>query len=384
MARRSKRRRSRGRSRPTRAGWLVAAGALLVGLAAAKSHAPLLYVLFGAVLGALATSLALSHWMVAPIQLRRGLPDRAWQNQTVHVGYYLRNVRRRGGCLGIEVEELAAEGVQVAPGYCLHLPAGGAFRSSGRFVVSRRGRLSMPGLRVKTQFPFGLASTIRQVNEPTGMIVWPALGQLRASLLHRGADRTSRAAPSEIKGGQDEFFGLREYRAGDDPRWIHWRRSAGRDNPVIREMTRRRSERLWVVVDNRAESLARREDLEPLLRFAATVVERAFARGFRVGCALAGANGPVVLPPAAGRGHRRNLLDALALAEVIDAGGDRQLLEHLPPAALRYAQVIVATSEARAAAGLAAAPAAARDLTVVAVEHLDAVFEDGLRNDEGR
>jgi uncharacterized protein (DUF58 family) len=365
------------RLRLTAAGWLILVAAAMVGAAAFKSQAPMLYVLFGGMAGALAVSMVLSWTMVSAVRLHRDVPSRLWQNQTVHLGYHLRNGRRRGACLALKVEEVTPRGLQSAAGFCVHLPARSAFRAAGRFVASRRGRIVLPGVRMWTSFPFGMFVAGARMPLERSVIVWPAKGRLRRSLLQHGAMEASRAAPSNVKGGQDEFFGLRDYRVGDDPRWIHWRRSAGRSSPVVREMTRTRPEVLWIVLDacvgedGNGEARA----LEAMLRFAATLIDHALARGYQVGLILSGADGSIVHSPGSGRGRRCAMLDALACVEADRSGPPGGASGHFADGRFRGARVVVLTPR-RDRALAAAPPAGTRQFTVVTADTLGRYFVD--------
>ena len=364
---------------PTLAGWLFLAVAVMVGLAAAKTQAALTYVLFGGMMGAMAISAIIARQMVAAVALDRESPDRVWQDQTAHLNYNLRNLRRRS-CMAMKVEEAAVAGVEFSPGYCLHLRPGASFRCGARFAPRRRGAFVLERIRLSTSFPFGLVRACRAFEQKAGLTVWPGRGKLRRQLLHRGAAETSSAGPSPVQGGQDEFFGLRQYRAGDNPRWIHWRRSAGRIMPVVREMSRPLPEILWVVLDVRPASGAP-EDCrrrERTIRFASTLIDHAFAKGYKVGLAMAGPGGAVVHEPAPGLGQRCLLLDALAR---IDAGPAEHFAEtvgRLQRHRLREAQVaiIAADKPALEACPLRALQGACRGLKTFCADQLQAVFED--------
>ncbi len=325
MAGKGKTRREPTRIRLTLMGWSMIAAGAMVGVAAAKSHAPFLFILTGAMLGSAALSIGLSVFMLSPIRLQRNLPDRIWQNQAVHVSYYLRNGRKRGSCLAIEIEEVRSGSIESVGGFCANLPPGASFHAAGRFIPSRRGRLQLPGLQIQTEFPFGLVRTSRRIYHHDEVIVWPARGRLLKSILNTGASLSSRTAPSEIKGGQDEFFGLREYRSGDDPRWIAWRRSVNR-KLVVREMSRPRPQRLTLLLDTQEDHYHQAEQFESQLRFAATLIDHALARGFEVSLAQAGPRGPEIYPPGGGIGQLRALLDALALADFTGPESWRRLL----------------------------------------------------------
>jgi uncharacterized protein (DUF58 family) len=362
------------------AGWLFLVVATMVGVAAARNQAALMFIMFGAMLGAVVVSILLAYRTVGAVRLGRDLPDRAWQNQTVYLGYTLRNAMRRFSCLGLSVSEVHARGIDAVEGFCVHLPGRGTFRAGARFVPRSRGRIILHGLKVVTRFPFGLVTARKAVPQPASLIVWPAKGKLTEHLLHRGAVQASCSPPTAVQGGQDEFLGLRDYREGDSLRWIHWKRSATRSAPVVREMARPRPEILMLVLDtllpwNDPRAAVRRERT---LRFAATLIDFAFHRGYQVGLALAYRDRVAAMAPASGLGRRTALLDALA---DVDDNGSRSLdetLNHVERGMLSAAQVVVVTcgSGPLGAARAGALARASGHLTVLDEGELDRVFRD--------
>jgi len=380
MARRKKKAKRRTTLRVTLAGWLFLLVSLLVGLAAVRSQMPMMFILFGAMLGGMAVSSMIARGMVIAADVHRELPTRAWQFETVFFGYHLRNRRRRTPCLGIALYEIAPKGVENAYGYCVHLPGRGVFRAGCRLSAENRGRVNLKGVRLTTKFPFGLVIVRRDVDQPASLVVWPAKGRIKPDLFRHGALEASSAPPSRLQGGQDEFFGLREYRMGDSPRWIHWRRSAGRETPVVREMAHPVPDVLFLVLDTRLDEteLLAEWQRERMLRFAATLIDQALVRGFQVGMALAGEDGPRVIPPAMGIGARTELLDALA--DVSNAGQIpiHRVVEAIPVSAVHNAQTFLLTEERKSIspAVLASLGRSARHMEVVGAMDLDGMFED--------
>jgi len=380
MASSSRKRREPVRFRLTLAGWLFLVVCIVLGVAAVKSHVALMFVLCGGMMGALHVSAVMARRIVRAVDVTRDIPSRAWQYQTVPLGYHLRNRRRRGSCLSLHVVEQAVEGIDNVAGYCVHLPAGAVFRAGARIAVRRRGRVALSAIQISTGFPFGLVTASRRIRIPASLVIWPARGRLKGRLLHRGAVESSSAAPSRATGGQDEFFGLREYRPGDNPRWIHWRRSATKRTPVVREMSRPLPEVLWVIVDTWWSDLSElgQQQRERLLRFAATLIDHAFARDYQVGLALAYANRVVTHRPAAGRGQRRALLDALADADANTTTRLAQTLSALHRDQLGQAQAVVVTARSDQVdqGPLLEVRSACRHLTVLAEPQLARVFQD--------
>jgi len=333
-------------------GWvfLVITAAVCVA-AIMKSQSPLLFILCGGMVGALLVSWRMARSMVANIELRRDVTDRVWQGQTVHLGYYLRNPKPSRSSLGLTIEEIAPEGIQSAAGYCVFLQAGRAFRAGARFVCYRRGRILLSGARVSSSFPFGFVTAWRIFPNATSITVWPARGTLKQQVLNRGAVETSDAAPSPVSGGQDEFFGLREYRSDDNPRWIHWRKSAARAVPVIREMARPLPETLWVLVDTFCAGNDELElaDRERRLSFAATLIDHAYTRGYQVGLALACDTKTVVLTPGGALAKRTALLDALAGVDHNQHTTLQAVINAIPRGTMRKSQLVAVVDDAPAA-----------------------------------
>lgn len=379
MARRTRRHLPPVHFRFTVAGWMFLALSIPMCVAAVNVGAPLMFILLGAMLGALHVSAIVARRTVSAVRLSRDVPSRVWQNQTVHLGYYLSRTRRRGSSLGLRVEEIAPLGLQCAPAYCVNLEGSTVFRAGGRFAARRRGRIRVGKVRVSTVFPFGLISAYRTFDLPADLLVWPARGRLKRNLLRGGAVEASQAAPSPATGGQDEFFGVREYRPDDNPRWIHWRRSANRPSPVVREMARPMPEILMVVLDAPPPSgdPSRRREQEQRIRFAGTLIDHAIARGYQVGLAMAHADRVTVRRPAPGRGQLRLLMDDLA-----DAGADSprrlaDVLARIDPRAIRSAIVaVVSPDPAGAAEAAAALPGRCRHLAVLTPADLAGVFVD--------
>jgi len=363
----------------TVAGWIFLCVAGMAGVAAVRTQAPLAFVLFGGTLGALCISAVIARWMVGAVELMRELPGRAWQCQTTFMSYSLRN-RRGSSAMALRMEELDLTGSDFASGCCVHLGPRSVFRAGARFAVRRRGRLTLERTRLSTIFPFGLVRASKIFERSMDLVVWPARGRLKKQFLRYGATEISSSKPAQVQGGSDEFFGLREYRTDDNPRWIHWKRSASRENLVVREMTKPMPEVLWLVVDTRLRdgSEPQWREREKTIRFAATLIDYAFRRGYKVGLALAYQDREAVWRPAPGLGQRTKLLDALA---DVDINTTRSLQAVLRAAIcngpINEAQVVIVSREAPPLRPMDLAPFhAARSLTVVCESRLNDFFED--------
>jgi uncharacterized protein (DUF58 family) len=114
-------------------------------------------------------------------------------------------------------------------------------------------------------------------------------------------------------GGVDEFYGLREYRPGDNPRHIYWRRTARTGVLVAKEMMRVSPPRLLLLVDTcLPEPTAQlHAAVERVIAMAASLASAALEQELAVGVCTWSGN-PVTITPARGKQHREELLTLLA------------------------------------------------------------------------
>jgi len=371
------------RFRLTAAGWVFVVSSGLVGVVALNSRLALLFVMFGCMLGALYVSAVIARRMMAAVHVAREAPRRCWQNQPVTLSYLLRSAAGGGACLALRVQERGRKGdPAIPPAHCGYLPAREDRKGRCEIVPTRRGRIRLGSLRLSTVFPFGLVAARRQFDQSASLVVWPGRGRLRTPLLTGGEAERVAAAPSIRAGGQDEFYGLREYRPGDNPRWIHWRRSAGRDEPVIREMSHPQPKTLWVVLDTYVEGGCDEAAAvrERAIRFAATLIDDALVGGYRVGMALAYGKRVALLPPGSRRSQRGRLLDALADVDENTTWRLADVVGRLRPAVVGEAYVVAVEGAEAGAAGacdaLVRLRRVSRSLAVVDAARLEEVFVD--------
>ena len=353
---------------------------IMVGIASVRTHMPLMFILFGTMIGGVAFSSVLARGMLVGVSVHRELPHRAWQHETLNFGYSVRNLRKTP-CMALSLEEIKPQGIEDSRGFCVYLPGRRMFRSGSRLEAINRGRISLDTIRLSTRFPFGLITFKRLVGQPESLLVWPAKGKLSTDMMRYGATLTTSAQPGRLQGGQDEFFGLRDYRPGDNPRWVHWRRTAGRDVPVVREMAHPRPETLFLCLDLKladyADPLAI-PDRERLLRFAATIIDSALGRGYQVGLGMQRGDSVKIISPGLGVGKRIDLLDALAEVENTDATVFDEVLAAIPTKCIVNAHTLIVSNhpERVSADRLTELRVRSRCIDVLGPKKLHQVFED--------
>jgi uncharacterized protein (DUF58 family) len=232
------------------------------------------------------------------------------------------------------------------------LDGGQTVALAGERLLARRGRHTAPALVAASGHPFGLVQRTIELAPAEEMIVLPRLGRLNRSLLRRflaGASPVARETPGKPQrrlAAQTELHGLRPFRFGDSPRWIHWRTTARRGELMVREFEDAPGDHLILVVDPalpspseiRAEGGAARRSrpLEDALSLAATVCWEWCRRpGERFLLAVAGAE-PVMVDGDTGPAFAVRLLESLAVETGLgcDPGlaADRLARRRLPAA----------------------------------------------------
>ncbi len=296
---------------------------LLVGIGASNAATNnLLFLVFGLAVGALVVSGLISGTMMMGIRVKRVLPDAASAGRPTSVAYEITNKNKLMPLFGLRVEEAVRVGrrskgarptwptmMSPAGGPVLHVGRGETVRVRCVVTPHRRGCATFDALRVSSGFPFGILRKSVTFSMRDSLDVYPRLLRLRreiaSSLLSQG---TYGATTVDEKGSGDEFYGLREYQAGDSLRRIAWKSTARTGNVVVREHTRESGGRIWIMlnIDPRDDS----REIESAISIGASLAVDALQIGSEVGL-IAPAQG-LVCPINSGSKHRLALLSALA------------------------------------------------------------------------
>ena len=121
--------------------------------------------------------------------------------------------------------------------------------------------------------------------------------------------------PARTLGPGMEFYNMRGYVSGDDPKRINWKASARHRRLIINETEAERVTDVMVVLDTDVTfyEAAEAELFERGVRAAASIARLLLKQGNRVGMILQGEERGIVAP-AFGKRHERNILFLLAAA----------------------------------------------------------------------
>ena len=302
-------------------------------------------------------------WFVSAAVLRglkatRRAPPFAFAGEPMTVDYALENGRTWTAALALDVQDVltpADRSVSGAGGlnpraFFARVPAAGARRVRWQGVVARRGKYRFGAMVLATRGPFGLLERRSVVGSPQDLVVYPAIGKLSRSwqVRQREASESARGRRADRSTQQREYHGLREYRPGDSPRWIHWRTTARVGKPMVKEFEQQMDQDLAILIDpwlpRTKVTAEQREALEAAVGFAATVcLETSRQPGRRLVLGWTGSP-PLVRQGTASVRLLHELLEQLAVLRPTAEGQFSALLDALPAATLRSGQLILVTT----------------------------------------
>jgi uncharacterized protein (DUF58 family) len=310
------------------------------------TQANLLFWGFGLMVGGMVVSLGWAAVTLRGLRLTRLVPSHAAAGETMALRYRLDH-RGWVPAFGVVVRENWGPGtrgwMRVGPAaghhamlggpphaWVLHLGPRRPVQAQAPCTPRRRGRLSFERAEVSTSFPFSLIHKTLVFEQPQEVMVFPRLHRVRRRLLSNLAPIEGDGRRTlERAGGSEEFFGLRDYRPGDSPRMIDWKRTARTGELVAREMTLPSPPKLMILLDLRvvpptgaggrrrgesellAPAAAGDELEERAVSLAASLISEGHLHGYRVGLRVLGPAAPI-LRPHHSQTHRTKLLEALA------------------------------------------------------------------------
>lgn len=346
------------KTRWTREGLVYALVLFGLGLAGLKLQVNLIFLVLGLAVGPLFTSLFLSASTLKRVKIARRLPGYIFAGEPLHLDYVLENDRPYTAALALTVEDAIVPVDRTIPGAAGQTPRVFFPRVAGQDKARlrwqgaslKRGKYEFRSMELITRSPFGLLERRVTLGDPASLVVYPQIGQLtrRWHVIQRESTETRRGSRHDRSAQQQEYHGLRDYRPGDSPRWIHWRTSARLGEPMVKEFEQQHEQDLAILIDpwlpRTKVATEQREAMEEAIRFVATLcLETCRHQGRRLTLGWTGATPGVRQGPASVR-LLHELLEQLAVMRPASEGSLAALLDALPPATLREAILIVVST----------------------------------------
>ena len=225
-----------------------------------------------------------------------------------------------------------------------------------RCIVQRCGEYRFLGAELTTRFPFGLMRGILPQKGGDSFIVQPAIGKLQSSWTEVFGVRTSGSKHRQARSMSDEgeFFGLRAYRPGDSPRWIHWRSSARRNELMVKQFQQTDNRELVVLLDlskpdqdDSQRLTPYQSNMELAIEFVATLTNQIVSANFGMITVAIADKEPTIACRIQSRSQGSGLLDRLAIAEGGVSGSVETALRLLELEFRRVESLLVVSTRSR-------------------------------------
>ena len=286
-------------------GWAFLLIYALVQVAAFNSGENLLYLVSGVIMAFLFVSAIVTWLTTRKLAISREAPESVHRDETFWELLRIENRKRVLPAASLQIH--SASGVQGSRIYAELIAPRRAAAMRLLECMPKRGVQPLPPLKLDCAFPFGLFSRELRIVDRSEIVVYPKVTPIKRAVLEQldGMGTT----PRVNRGEGDEFFSLRDYVPGDDPRRIAWKVSARRRQLVVRELEPNTSRSIMIVLDTRLPGLPESEsEFEDGVDLAASLAVSFLTYQYNVG--LATPEGTV--PMGIGNTHRTRILDALA------------------------------------------------------------------------
>jgi uncharacterized protein (DUF58 family) len=331
---------------------------LLILAVAIYGQTNLLFWAFGLMVGGLLVSATLSWLMMRGMEVQRLLPTHGVAGEAMALRYQITNHNQWMPAFGLVICETWGKGsrgwrrsgpVAENPprlggrphGWVLHVGPNQSVLADAPCWPLRRGLLTLQRVAVSSSFPFGVLRRVIEFERPASVLVYPQLFRMNRRSLHRLTQAIATGRKNvDRAGGNEEFFGLRDYRPGDSLKSVDWKRTARTGDLITREMTQTSPPRIVVALDltglpsaETPTGAARRSfafwgrsaakppashalaDAERALSLTASLLCDAHFNGFQIGLMVHGVP-CMTFPPNHSLPHRNKMLETLAMLDL--------------------------------------------------------------------
>ena len=179
-------------------------------------------------------------------------------------------------------------------------------------IPVQRGYVGLGPSRLIVSDPFGLFRFERQFAPMHQVIVHPAILPTAPLMVGRSNEWGRQQTGRQLSPQATTVMAVREYRTGDARNRIHWRSTAKRGVPMVKESTHEPGAQIWLVYDAAQSPYHVDINHEGGLQITATRAHQWLAAGHAVGLVAYGTP-HIVLPPVRGNAQQMLILDALAM-----------------------------------------------------------------------
>ena len=306
--------------KPTREGLGFILLTLATGTAAINTGNNLLYLILAAMLSMIIVSGILSEWSLRGIDAARRLPQHIFASKSFPLRIAVTNSKRFLSSFSLVLKEktkISGQGevrlFRIPPHYTSYASYDASFE--------RRGRHILEGFIISTLFPFGFFIKSLKRSSSSYVIVYPRIDRLPESIKEE-LSTTGNISEEKHKGRGSTLYNIRDYRAGEDTRSIHWKSSARQSRLMLKEFEKEeeRTINLFLFNSLSGEGPIRNEDMdifEKGVEITASLASYLLNKHFSIGLFTLDR----FTPPSSGTKHLYRILEELALLDIKEAKG---------------------------------------------------------------
>jgi uncharacterized protein (DUF58 family) len=218
----------------------------------------LLVILAGMMMGPIVFSWRWVLATIANVSVRRQMPASIMAGDPLTIELEFTNHRRRMTSWAVVLQDRFTResptnldpptSVEAA---LAKIPPGQSATTTYRCHITRRGRYRFGALRISTRFPWGLVKASQRLDCDDSLIVRPQVGRLTRHWRQWVEAQRVGATHSGPRRGLNEgdYYGIRQWHAGDSQRWIHWRTTARLNELSVRQFEEQLNADVAVILD---------------------------------------------------------------------------------------------------------------------------------------
>ena len=302
--------------RLTQLGLYFLAAVVTFGIASVFSDSNLLYLVFAFFLALAVLSLPAGKRSLAGLAAARKLPGRSFAGEPSFVRLEVSNESDLAAA-SIEVTDSILEQSRAREFNSVifeDIPPGTVQSRTYQASFNSRGEYNFKAISISTTFPFGLFRISRTVSASETHIVLPRRGLVRLTSPYEEEHATLFHGETSFTRGMEEFVTIRDFRPGDNPKWIHWKATSRLpEGLLVRDFSDPGIRTAQVVLD-RTISPGEEDDFETCIDVAASLLQELSNHGYSLQFCLVGEDFEVHESHAT-LGRLDDLLEILALVQ---------------------------------------------------------------------
>ncbi len=217
--------------RITRRGAFVLSIGLVIALSVFNTGNNLLILILSVLLASLVASLVTAGISLQNLKISVNLPNAIHAGQKAMFFVTIQNMKRLFPSFGLTLRgkplkapDGEGAGALFQESVFAHVAPGDRLKLAMHCEFPQRGVYPVEGFEVETCFPFGFLKRRKELEAHGQIIVYPAVRDITSLLLRHPA--LIGTAESNWKGWGTSLYNIRDYQAGDDARFVHWKSTA--------------------------------------------------------------------------------------------------------------------------------------------------------------